>query len=255
MFVDSAPPLEMRLDLKDNFYFDCRRELPCFNSCCSNKHLPLTPYDILRIKKALNIDSDLFLAEYTNYRLDQESGFPVISINMENGDEKNCPFVTPEGCSIYKDRPMACRLFPLGRVSGFAPGNTVPKEIYYLLKVRGCAGVDELKSQSVEEWVEGQGLGRYIEMNDLMLDILFHPRKKRDRPLDGKQLQKVIVACYNLDVFRNFVFETKFMDLYDIDKDTRERVKEDDIVLLKLGVTYLKQTLYTQKVIDSIRSG
>ena len=244
MFIDTAPPPEKCLSPEDTFTFRCRPQLSCFNSCCSNKHLPLTPYDILRMKSALGLNSDLFLERYTRYRLDKESGFPVISINMKNGPEKGCPFLTKEGCGIYEDRPTACRLYPLGRTSGFAPDRSVPNEIFYRLEVKGCLGLEEPDIQSVEEWVEGQGLGRYIEINDMILDILFHPKRRRDQPLDSRQLQKVIVACYNLDVFRDFVFKTRFMVHFGIDDDTRRRVREDETSLLILGFTYLKQTLY-----------
>ena len=105
--------------------------------------------------------------------------------------------------------------------------------------------MNEPRAWTVKEWVEGQGLGQFIEMNDMMLDLLFHPGKKSGCPLDSKQLQKVIVSCYNLDVFRDFVFETKFLDLYEIDYDTRIKIRNDDTELLKLGVRYLKRSLFT----------
>ncbi|MBW2118939.1 MAG: YkgJ family cysteine cluster protein [Deltaproteobacteria bacterium] len=115
MFLESAPSPEKCLDLKDTFAFSCHKDLACFNACCRNKYLPLIPYDILRLKKARNLHSDEFLTRYTVYRLDHDSGFPIISLKMGDAPEKACPFVTPEGCSVYNDRPMACRLFPLGR--------------------------------------------------------------------------------------------------------------------------------------------
>jgi Fe-S-cluster containining protein len=245
MFLDSAPSPGKSLDLKDSFNFVCRSGLSCFNSCCREKHLPLTPYDILRLKSSLNLHSDAFLEKYTHYRLDKESGFPIIAIKMKDGPDKACPFVSSSGCMVYVDRPTACRLFPLGRVSGFGPGDVGLEEIFYLLHIKGCLGMNESKVWTVKEWVKGQRLGQYIDMNDMMLDLLFHPWKERGRPLDTKQLQKVIVSCYNLDVFRDFVFQTKFLDLYEIDNDTRLKIKNDDTELLKLGIRYLKKSLFT----------
>ncbi|MFC1884215.1 YkgJ family cysteine cluster protein [Thermodesulfobacteriota bacterium] len=245
MFLDSAPSQEKRLDLKDSFNFMCRSGLACFNSCCSNKHLPLTPYDILRLKSSLHLHSDLFLDKYTNYRLDKESVFPIIAIKMKDGPDRACPFVSTSGCMVYANSPTACRLFPLGRVSGFGAGKRVSEEIFYLLDVKGCWGMDEPKAWTVEEWVKGQGLGQFIGMNDMMLDLLFHPKKESGRPLDSRQLQKVIVSCYNPDVFREFVFETKFLDFHDIDSNTRIRIKNDDMELLKLGIEYLKRSLFS----------
>ncbi|MBW2615859.1 MAG: YkgJ family cysteine cluster protein [Deltaproteobacteria bacterium] len=244
MFLESAPSPEKCLDLTDTFAFSCRKDLACFNTCCRNKHLPLTPYDILRLKTALKIHSDEFLSQYTVYSLDQDSGFPIISLGMGDAPQKACPFVTPEGCRVYNDRPMACRLFPLGRSSGISRGSMTKEEFYYLLDIPGCLGIDEKQIWSVEAWQDNQGLLPYTEINDRMLELVLHARKDRTKPLDESQLQKVMVACYNLDVFREFVFKTGFLELYEIDEKTRSKINDDDTALLNLGFAYLGRALF-----------
>jgi Fe-S-cluster containining protein len=244
MFLESAPSPEKCLDLKDTFAFSCRKNLACFNTCCRNKHLPLTPYDILRLKNALNLHSDEFLSRYTVYRLDQNSGFPIISLGMGDTPQKACPFVAPEGCRVYKDRPMACRLFPLGRSSGINRDSMKKEAFYYLLDIPGCLGFDEKQIWNVKEWRDNQGLFPYAEINDRMLALVFHDRRDRAKPLNENQLQKVMVACYNLDLFREFVFKTGFLDLYEIDKETVTKIEEDDTSLLKLGFAYLERVLF-----------
>jgi len=204
----------------------------------------LTPYDIVNLKNALNLHSDEFLSRYTVYTLDQDSGFPVISLEMGEAPQKACPFVTPEGCSVYNDRPTACRLFPLGRSSGISRAGMTREEFYYLLDTPGCLGFDERQSWSVKAWRDNQGLLPYTKINDRMLELVFHDKRDRTRPLDGHQLQKVMVACYNLDVFREFVFKTGFLELYEIDEKTLSRIKEDDIALLNLGFAYLGRALF-----------
>ena len=244
MFLDAPPPAEKRLDLTDTFSFSCHSRLSCFNRCCRNKHLPLTPYDIVRIRKDLGLHSDDFLERYTLYRLDPHSGFPILPIRM--GDrEGQCPFVGFQGCTIYNDRPTACRLFPLGRSSGISRGGTAREEFFYLLHTPGCRGVKEKKVQSVVEWRDEQGLLPYIEMNDKMLGLLFHPNRDGTRHLDQRQQQKVMVACYNIDLFREFVFKTGFAEQYKIDKETVKRVMESDAALLTLGFSYLDGTLFS----------
>ncbi|MCK7582709.1 MAG: hypothetical protein MZV65_48870 [Chromatiales bacterium] len=42
--------------------FRCRKGIDCWNKCCSNIDISLTPYDILRLKKRLGITSTEFLA-------------------------------------------------------------------------------------------------------------------------------------------------------------------------------------------------
>lgn len=244
MFLDSAPPPERRLRPGDIFSFSCNRALACFNSCCSGKHLPVTPYDIVRLKGALGVNSDVFLSRYTSYRLDKESGFPIISLRMEGDSKKACPFLSREGCSVYKDRPTACRLFPLARLSGPGDDDSANEEIFYMLEVKGCLGAKEKKSWSVEEWLRSQCLDDYIRMNDMMLPIIFHPLRERKTILDASQLQKVIVACYNLDVFREFVFETEFLDIYGIEDETIMRIERDDVSLLILAFAYLRRSLF-----------
>ena len=243
MFLDTPPPAEKRLGLTDTFSFSCHNRLSCFNRCCRNKHLPLTPYDIVRIRKALGLHSDAFLEKYSLYRLDPNSGFPILSVKMR--DEGGlCPFVGPDGCTIYSDRPTACRLFPLGRSSGVGQGRTAREEFFYLLDTPGCDGIKEKKVQTVKSWTDDQGLLPYIEMNDKMLGLLFHPKRDRTRHLDPRQQQKVMVACYNIDLFREFVFKAGFLDQHEIDTKTRNTVAENDTALLTLGFTYLDQTLF-----------
>ncbi|MBC8179299.1 MAG: YkgJ family cysteine cluster protein [Deltaproteobacteria bacterium] len=244
MFLDTPPPAEKQLGLTDTFSFSCHSRLSCFNLCCRNKYLPLTPYDIVRIRKALNIHSDDFLEKFTLYRLDPNSGFPILSIKMGDKDGL-CPFVGPDGCTIYNDRPTACRLFPLGRSSGISGDGTAREEFLYLLDTQGCKGVKEKKVQSVKAWRDDQGLLPYIEMNDKMLGLLFHPNRDDSKHLDQRQQQKVMVACYNIDLFRDFVFKTGFTEQYKIDEETAKRVMESDVALLTLGFTYLDGTLFS----------
>ncbi len=243
MFLDAPPPQEERLKPDDTFRFLCHKALSCFNSCCRNKHLPLTPYDILRIKKNLGIHSDDFLSRYGVYRPDPESGFPVLSIKMDDHNAE-CPFVTPKGCGIYPDRPTACRLYPLGRSSGIDPKEGKLEEFFSLLHITHCHGLGEEKVWKVAEWVNNQGLLSYIDMNDKMLGILFHPRRNPSTPIKESQQQKVMVACYNLDLFREFVFETPFLKQFGVDENTALSVKADDVALLDLGFAYLKIALF-----------
>ena len=243
MFLDTPPPAEKQLGLADIFSFSCHSRLSCFNRCCRNKHLPLTPYDIVRIRKALNIHSDDFLEKFTLYRLDPNSGFPILSIRMED-KEGLCPFVGINGCTIYNDRPTACRLYPLGRSSGISRGGIAREEFFYLLDTPGCEGVKEEKVQSVEKWMDDQGLLPYIDMNDKMLGLLFHPNRDGSKHLGQRQQQKVMVACYNIDIFREFVFKTGFLHQHEIDSETRNTIAENDMALLTLGFTYLDGTLF-----------
>lgn len=242
MFVDSPPSPTQRLSPSDTFRFSCHSSLSCFNTCCHNKHLPLTPYDVLRLRTALGMDSDKFLSEFTMYSTDPHTGFPVVSIKMKNDPEKSCPFVSPEGCAIYKDRPTACRLFPLARAVSASLGDGTRKEFCYLLVLPGCLGTQEKEVRTIDQWMDDQELRTYLAMNDCMVDFVLMVKRVLGRPLDERGLRKVLAALYNLDVFRQFVFSTNLLDAMEAGGEMRHRV-HDDVALLELGLIYLRHAL------------
>lgn len=244
MRIQNLPDMHERLELKDTFQFSCRRELSCFGSCCRNRELTLTPYDILKLKNNLQMHSDDFLTQHTRYRLYPVTGFPLVSIKLGPAPEKLCPFLIPDGCDVYEARPTVCRLFPLARVSGFERDSKSHDEFYYVLSTPGCLGRREERTLTVEQWLLEQGMEPYRAENDKMLRLLFHPQRGRDRALNEKQLQKILVSLYNLDVFREFVFKTNFTDIYSIDTETQSRVEKDDRELLHLGFAYLRADLF-----------
>ena len=244
MNVHNLPVGYQRLEITDSFNFSCHKGLACFGSCCGNRDLQLTPYDTLRLKNALDLYSDDFLTRYTVYQLDPATGFPAISLKLTENESRQCPFLTSGGCRVYRDRPTVCRLFPLARVSGFKPGSKDPDEFFYLLPAGPCLGGEENKQQTIKEWLEEQGVEPYRAANDRMLHLLFHPYRNKVRALSDKQLQRIIVACYNLDVFREFVFRTNFLDAFSIGESTRSLIETDDYELLMLGFAFLRTTLF-----------
>jgi Fe-S-cluster containining protein len=166
---------------------------------------------------------------------------------MKEDREKACPFVTDKGCAVYADRPTACRLYPLGRVSGKGSGDSSVEPYYYQMDTPSCLGISELHVWAVKEWEANQGLQEYLEMNDRMLEIVYHPVRDRRSLLDERQIQKVMVACYNPDVFREFIQNAHFSDVFSLDKDTLHRAMSDDRALLELGMAFLSGTLFSKK--------
>ena len=48
-----------KLTLDSTIKFRCHPEVSCFTACCGNIDITLTPYDILRIRKALNLPAEV----------------------------------------------------------------------------------------------------------------------------------------------------------------------------------------------------
>jgi Fe-S-cluster containining protein len=93
-----------RLAPDDHFCFQCDRSIECFTRCCNDVTIVLTPYDALRMKRALQMDSSEFLEKFTLSPFAKDQKIPAVVIKMDP-ETKNCPFVSTEGCSIYDNRP------------------------------------------------------------------------------------------------------------------------------------------------------
>jgi hypothetical protein len=54
------------------------------------------------------------------------------------------------------------------------------------------------------------------------------------------------LVSYDLDKFREFVFESSFLDRYELDESILNRIKDDEIELLKFGLKWLKWLLFKE---------
>ena len=106
----------------------------------------LTPYDILRMKKRLNLSSEEFLAIYTELRILEKTDLPIVTLKLLDDEQKSCPFVRDEeGCIIYADRPTTCRYYPLGIASLSYTEQREGDEFFFFIKEPHCKGFDEKK--------------------------------------------------------------------------------------------------------------
>ncbi len=188
-----TPHMQEELEPIERFKFACYLGINCFNECCQNLNLALTPYDVLRMSRALELITTEFLERYTSHHIGIATGLPVVVLKML--PDGRCPFVTENGCSIYADRPTPCRLYPLARVRA---GDEVQ---YYLLREDFCMGHMEGKEWSVVEWVEDQEAEDYNEMNDLFFELI-SAKNRSGRNLTDGELERIYRACFDVDWFK-----------------------------------------------------
>jgi len=234
---DICVPSE-RLQINDTFSFSCRKELGCFNLCCRDINLFLTPYDILRIKRRLKIPSYEFLRTYAFPLFPEEVGHPVILMKMLPDETKNCPFVSDEGCMIYDDRPWSCRSFPLGPLSD----NAEPE--FELIKRDFCLGFTGSRNYTVKKWRDTQNLAFYEEMNNEWKKLTHHENFGARDLLRGEARDMFFLASYNIDEFRNMVFQPGFLDYFDIDRKTLRKIRSDETELLRFAFSWLRHVLF-----------
>ncbi len=244
----SIDPVKVGPD--SNFKFECHKEVKCFTKCCRGINIVLTPYDIIRLKNRLELPSEEFLALYTEPHMLEKTDLPVITLKLLNDDQADpenlpCPFVREDGCIVYEDRPTSCRYYPLGTASLSHKEGADDEDFYFFVNEPHCLGFEEEKEWTVREWRKDQGVDIHDEINAEWTDLIV---RKRSFPpnikLSEQSKNMFFLASYNIDKFKNFVFESTFLERYDIDKETVEKIRKDEIELLKFGITWLKSVLF-----------
>jgi Fe-S-cluster containining protein len=239
-----------QLTVDSRFKFKCHKGVRCFTKCCSNIDILLTPYDVVRMKKRLGMASEEFLDKYTHMAVDQKSSHPIVSLNMLDDSEKKCLFVTPEGCTIYSDRPANCRYYPIGQgiVRKSMEKGPVNEEFYFFIREPHCLGYQEDTEWTIQSWKDDQGVSLYDEMNKEWKEIQLR-RNPVGQSLDSNKQAQIYTASYDLDRFRRFVFESKFLHVFDIPEEEVEKIKTDEIALMKLGFRYIKYLLMLEQTL------
>ncbi len=230
--------------------FRCRKDINCWNACCSNIDISLTPYDILRLKQHLDMSSGEFLQQYTvPYELDQGGIAGVKLRPVENGTA--CRFMTAEGCSVYEDRPTACRYYPVALLSMRRQDEYTDIRSYALVKESHCLGHNEPRELTIDEYRREQGVEEYDELARGWRQLIL--KKKSSGPSIGKpsksSLQLFFMVCYDLDRFRSFVVSEGFNELYDLDTEETIEILGDDTRLMLFGFRFLKQVLFGENTI------
>lgn len=237
----------VRLGLNNKFRFQCHKNVKCFTKCCRGINIILTPYDIIRLKKRLQLSSEAFLAVYTTPKLLEKTDLPVVTLKLMDDDLQSCPFVKDNGCIIYEDRPTTCRYYPLGVASLSHKNSTDDQGFYFFVHEPHCLGFEEEKEWTVREWRKDQGVDIHDEINAEWTDLVV---RKRSFPPNLKLMEEskkmFFLISYNIDKFKAFVFESSFLDRYNIDDETLETIKKDDIALLKFGLKWLKDVLFKE---------
>jgi Fe-S-cluster containining protein len=234
------------------FRFACHKNLPCFTKCCNDPKLVLTPYDILRLKKHLHLSSETFLRQYTDAYVDGTSGLPQVRLKMENDAARKCPFLAPQGCVVYSDRPGACRLYPLGRAASKTYATSHPGQYYFKVKESHCMGWQAEKEWTIQKWLQDQGLNEYNQMNDSYMEISTGRPLRILKKLSKRHLQMYYMACYDLDAFCSFVFESSFRHRFEIEEDVLYRIQTDELALMAFAFQWLKFALFGEKTLFSV---
>jgi Fe-S-cluster containining protein len=131
--------------------------------CCHGKTIPVNPYEIARIAALLGTTTTDVLARFTAH------GGATLAAREDGG----CVFQSGRACGVHDARPLACRLYPLGRsqtggVERFA--EVVPHPESEGVYGRGGSVGDYLRAQGADAYIAAAE--RYVAILGRMLRVL-----------------------------------------------------------------------------------
>lgn len=231
-----------RIKNNDTFSFECHSGLACFNLCCRNLNLFLYPYDVIRLKNSLNISSDRFIDEYVDVLLKPSAYFPEVLLKMREDTEKTCPFLDKSGCLVYHDRPDTCRTFPIEQ--GIILNNNGKKveHVNFFKPPDFCLGQHENKTWAIKTWAQDQDAVLYNSMTAKWAEIknLFQTDPWGSEGNNDPKAKMTFMTAYNVDIFRNFLFNSSFFKRYKVKGTIKKKIEKNDLELMKFGFEWIK---------------
>lgn len=162
--------------------------------CCRHKGIRVGPYEILRLARARGLSTTAFIADFT------EAGGTV----LRTRDDGACPFLAGRGCAVHADRPLVCRLYPLGREVDAAG-----LETFILLAPEPGSEGRRAAAGTVADYLARQGVApflaqhdRYAALYDRMLSLLarLDPAAPARLPNDREALDAGALRSTWLDI-------------------------------------------------------
>jgi len=233
-----------QLTRKSKMKFKCYPGIGCFTKCCSGIRINLTPYDIFRLKNRLGMSHHDFLMQYTVPNSIDGTPLPIVVLKLQDDAEKSCPFVTPKGCTVYTDRPVTCRYYPIGMAIMKKYDRKTGEDFFIKIKEDHCLGHNEEKEWTIEEWRADQESDLYDEMNKDWMEVVLKTKTLGFVELGQKSLDLFFMFSSNLDMVRDFIFNSNFLNSYEVEPDVVAKIKEDELELLKFSLKWLRFTMY-----------
>ncbi len=144
--------------------------LTCSRSgtCCFGKDVMLNPWELFRFSKEKQISPREFRDLYSDF------GGIQLRFNgkQDKKGQKACSlYIDSSGCSVHKGRPLACRLYPLGRQVQFNKAHYIYEGNQFPC-LNDCSEVLDLPKLSVGEYLKGQEADEFEKALDEYLIVM-----------------------------------------------------------------------------------
>ena len=151
---------------QERFGYVCHRCL----RCCHHKRIQLNPYEVARLARNRGQTTTQFRADAT------VDGAGTVLKQTESGA---CVFLGAEGCMVHADRPLVCRLYPLGRHVTIGE-----EERFSHVQPHPLSEGEYNRVGTIADFLEEQGAAPFIEAADDYLKWLDTALSALTRDLD-----------------------------------------------------------------------
>lgn len=132
----------------ERFGYICHRCL----KCCHHKTIRVNPYEVARLARNRGLTTTEFRKAWT------VNGEGLTLAQRENGA---CVFLGSDGCTVYSDRPLVCRLYPLGRQ--LTPDGV---ESFHYTDLHPQPGGEFTGRGTIADFLAAQDIGSFIRASD-----------------------------------------------------------------------------------------
>jgi hypothetical protein len=114
--------------------------------------------------------------------------------------------------------------------------------MYFFKPPDFCLGQHEKQVWTADSWAEDQGALLYHKMTAQWAGVkgLFQTDPWGPEGISGQKGKMAIMATYNLDMFRQFVFKSTFLKRYKVKKDLLKKLAVDETALMQFGFAWVK---------------
>ena len=180
----------------DTFNFTCQRLNVCCKNFKENERIILDPYDVYRLSRNRKMSTGRFLELCADLRLDHETHIPIALLKYQGEESRNkCGFLRSYGCSVYEDRPLRCRLYPLGRISDRGVS------YFNLINNCPCGDVGDGRSWTIRGWVEESGTKAHLEFQGFLNDLYENIDRPKFKALPEQVKMQFGYTLFDIDSF------------------------------------------------------
>ncbi len=240
--LEPEPEL-VALSAEERFQFSCGPGISCFNHCCQDLIQALTPYDVLGLRRHLKLAWPHFLEQHAALYTGPGSGLPVVSLRFAPSRGRRCPFVTPQGCSVYSARPTSCRLYPVARALQRSRQDGRLSEHFALVKEAHCRGFGQGPAMTVHEWIDGQGAREGLDASDRLMELIALKNRLRPGRLAPEEEQWVVMAFYDVERLKQEAAAGRLKGLSGQPEPPLPAIA-DDFAWLNWGLAWVQRALF-----------